>query len=95
MAPDVLNDLKPESQITIVHYRPEPFSIYLGGQTGWATASGVPFGMIGVAIEASRAAADAKEEGARFISQSQLTDPITDLEARFLKTWQPRLASRG
>ena len=30
----------------------------------------------------------AKKEGARFISQSQLTDPITDLEARFLKTWQ-------
>ena len=62
MAPDVLKDLKLESQITIVHYRPEPFSIYLGERTGLATASGVPFGIIGVAIEAGMAAADAKKE---------------------------------
>ena len=88
MAPDVLKDLKPESQITIVHYGPEPFSIHLGERTGRATALAVLFGAIGAAIEGGMEYSEAKEAGAKFISRSQLTDPIADLEARFLKTWQ-------
>lgn len=87
MEPDVLKDLKPESQITIAHYDPEPFSIWRGERTGRGTAL-MMFGAIGGAIEGGMAAADAKEAGAKFISQSQLTDPITDLEARFLNAWQ-------
>jgi hypothetical protein len=88
MGPEVLKDLKPESQITIVHYDPEPFSIWRGERTGRGSAL-MLFGAIGGAIEGGMAAADAKEAGAKFISQSQLTDPITALEARFLKAWQP------
>ena len=87
--PDVLKDLKPESQVTIVHYNPEPFAIWRGERTGRAAALGVLLGGIGGAIEGGLEAAEAKEAGAKFISQSQLTDPITDLEARFLKAWQP------
>jgi len=88
MTPDVLKDLKPESQVTIVHYNPEPFAIYRGERAGRGTALRVLFGAIGGAIEGGMAAAEAKEAGAKFISQSQLTDPITDLEARFLNAWQ-------
>ena len=88
MGPDVLKDLKPESQITIVHYDPEPFSIWRGERTGRAAALGVLFGAIGGAIEGGMEASEAKEAGAKFISQSQLTDPITNLEARFLNAWQ-------
>jgi hypothetical protein len=87
MGPEVLKDLTPESQITIVHYDPEPFSIWRGERTGRGSAL-MLFGAIGGAIEGGMAAADAKEAGAKFISQSQLTDPISDLEARFLKAWQ-------
>lgn len=85
---EVLIDLKPESQITIVHYDPEPFSIYRGERTGRGTALGMLFPIIGTAIEVGMDAADAKEAGAKFISQSQLTDPITDVETRFLQAWQ-------
>lgn len=88
MEPEILKDLKPESQITIVHYDPEPFSIWRGERTGRAAALGVLFGAIGGAIEGGMEASEAKEAGAKFISQSQLTDPITNLEARFLKAWQ-------
>ena len=88
MAPDVLKELKPESQITIVHYDPEPFSIWRGEREGRGIALGALFGLIGAAIEGGLAASDAKEAGAKFISQSQLTDPITDVEARFIKAWQ-------
>jgi hypothetical protein len=88
MTPDVLKDLKPESQVTIVHYDPEPFAIYRGERTGRAAALGVLFGAIGGAIEGGMEASEAKEAGAKFISQSQLTDPTTDLEARFLNAWQ-------
>ena len=88
MAPDVLKDLKPESQITIVHYDPEPFSIKRDVRTGRAVALGALFGVIGAAIEGGMEAAEDKEAGAKFISLSQLTDPITDLEARFLNAWQ-------
>lgn len=92
--PDVLKDLKPESQITIVHYDPEPFAIYRGERTGRGAALGVLFGAIGGAIEGGMEAAEAKEAGAKFISQSQLTDPITDLEGRFLKAWQTETGVR-
>ncbi|MEO7860246.1 MAG: hypothetical protein ABIU05_07335 [Nitrospirales bacterium] len=90
MALDVLKELKPESQITIVHYDPEPFSIWRGERTGRGTAL-MLCGAIGGAIEGGMAAANAKEAGAKFISQSQMIDPITDLEARFLKTWQQEI----
>jgi hypothetical protein len=89
IAPEVLKDLKPESQVTIVHYNPDPFSISRGERTGRAAALGVLLGGIGGAIAGGLEASEAKEAGAIFISQSQLTDPITDLEARFLKAWQP------
>jgi hypothetical protein len=88
MTPDALKDLKPESQITIVQYNPEPFSIYRDERTGRRAALGVLLGAIGGAIESGMEAAEAKEAGAKFISQSQLTDPIADLEARFLNAWQ-------
>lgn len=88
MGPEMLKDLKPESQITIAHYDPEPFSIWRGEQTGRGSALGVLLGAIGGAIEGGLAAADAEEAGAKFISQSQLTDPITGVEARFLEAWQ-------
>ena len=88
IGPEVLKDLKPESQIAIVHYNPEPFSIWRGERTGRRIALGALFGLIGGAIEGGMAAADAKEAGAKFISQSQMIDPITDVEARFIKAWQ-------
>ena len=88
MEPDVLKDLKPESQITVVHYDPEPFSIKREVRTGRAVALGALFGLIGQAIEGGMEAAEDKEAGAKFISQSQLTDPITNLETRFLNAWQ-------
>ena len=92
MTPDVQKDLKPESQITIVHYGPEPFSIYLGEREGRATALRTVLSMllpgIGVVIVGGMEYSEAKEAGAKLISQSQLTDPITALEARFLKAWQ-------
>lgn len=91
MAPDVLKDLKPGSQITIVHYDPEPFSIKRDVRTGRAVALGALFGVIGAAVEGGMEAAEDKEAGAKFISQSQLTDPITALETRFLKTWQQEI----
>ena len=87
MEPGVLKDLKPESQVTIVHYNPEPFSIWRGERTGRGTAL-MMFGAIGGAIEGGMEASEAKEAGAKFISQSQLTDPITNLETRFLNAWQ-------
>ena len=44
--------------------------------------------IIGMVIEGGMEYSEAKEAGAKFISLSQLTDPITDLEARFLNAWQ-------
>ena len=92
MTPDVQKDLKPESQITSVHYSPEPFSIYLGEREVRATVLRTVLRMvlpgIGVVIVGGMEYSEAKEVGAKLISQSQLTDPIADLAARFLKTWQ-------
>lgn len=88
MGPDVLKDLKPESPITIVHYDPEPFAIYRGERAVRGTVLSMLFPLIGVAIQTGMEYSEAKEAGAKFISLSQLTDPITDLEARFLNAWQ-------
>lgn len=88
MTPDVLKDLKPESQVTIVHYNPEPFAIYRGERAVRGTVLRMLLPIIGLVIQGSMEYSEAKEAGAKFISLSQLTDPITDLEARFLNAWQ-------
>ena len=88
MTPDVLKDLKPESQITIVHYDPEPFAIYRGERAGRGTVLRMLLPIIGMVIEGGLEYSEGKEAGAKFISLSQLTDPVTALEARFLNAWQ-------
>lgn len=88
MTPDGLKDLKPESQITVVHYDPEPFAIYRGEHGGRGVALRMLLPIIGIFIQGGMEYSEAKEAGAKLISQSQLTDPIADLEARFLKAWQ-------
>lgn len=88
ITPDVLKDLKPESRITIVHYDPEPFAIYRGERAGRGVALRMLLPIIGIFIQAGMEHSEAKEAGAKFISQSQLIDPITELEARFLNAWQ-------
>lgn len=88
MTPEMLKDLKPESQIAIVHYDPEPFAIYRGERAGRGTALRMLLPIIGIFIQGSLEHSEAKEAGAKFISLSQLTDPITALEARFLNAWQ-------
>jgi hypothetical protein len=94
--PDVLKDVTPETRVTVVHYSPEPFAIWRGEQTGRGSALGM-FGLVGGLIEAGMQSADAKEAGAKFISDSQLTDPIAQVERRFLTAWEPeaRVKPRG
>ncbi len=88
MTPDVQKDLKPESQITSVHYIPEPFAIYRGEHAVRGTVLRMLLPIIGLFIQGGMEYSEAKEAGAKLISQSQLTDPIADLSARFLKTCQ-------
>lgn len=88
MTPDGLKDLKPESQITIVHYDPEPFAIYRGEHAVRGTVLRMLLPIIGLFIQGGMEHSEAKEAGAKFISLSQLTDPIAALEARFLNAWQ-------
>lgn len=87
MDPGTLKELTPQSRIIIVHYYPEPFSIWRGEQTARGVGLGL-FGALGGAIEGGMQAADAKEAGAKFISQSQLTDPVARVQSRFLDAWQ-------
>ena len=94
MTPDGLKDLKPESQITVVHYDPEPFAIYRGERAVRGTVLRMLLPIIGLVIQGSMEYSEAKEAGAKFISLSQLTDPITDLEARFLNAWQKETGVR-
>ena len=83
----------PSSTFTVVHYNPEPFMVWRGEQKARGAAL-MFFGAIGGAIEGGMQIADAKEEGAKFISQTQLTDPITQVQMRFLEAWQQELALR-
>lgn len=84
----------PSSTFAVVHYNPEPFMIWRGEQKARGVALGF-FGLVGGAIEGGMQLADAKEEGAKFISQTQLIDPISQVQERFLKAWQPELGLRG
>jgi hypothetical protein len=87
---DVLKDVTPGTRVAIVHYSPEPFAIWRGEQTGRGAALGM-FGLVGGLIEAGMKSADAEEAGAKFISESQLTDPIAQVETRFLRSWEPEI----
>jgi hypothetical protein len=81
------------STFTVVHYDPEPFMVWRGEQKARSAAL-MFFGAIGGAIEGGMQLADAKEDGAKFISQTQLTDPITQVQIRFLQAWQQELGVR-
>jgi hypothetical protein len=90
IAPEVMKELNPSTPVTLVHYDPEPFMIWTGEQKA-RSAFLMLFGAIGGAIEGGMQVADAKETGAKFISQTQLTDPIGQVESRFLSAWLPEL----
>lgn len=87
---EAISDLASKTKISVVHYEPEQFTIWTGERKLRSTALGM-FGLIGASIDAGMQAADAKEAGAKFISASQLTDPITLVETRFLIAWQREL----
>ncbi|WP_447986836.1 hypothetical protein [Nitrospira sp. Nam74] len=65
----------PSRTVSVVHYNPEPFMVWRGEQKARSVALGF-FALIGGVIEGGMQLADAKEEGAKFISQTQLTDPL-------------------
>ncbi len=88
---EAVNDLSGKTKIHIAHYDPEKFTIWIGGQTGRGIALGILLGGIGGAIEGGLQLDEARETGAKFISASQLMDPVTQIENRFLRAWQREL----
>jgi len=88
--PSVMTSLA-QSKLAVIHYDPEPFMMWTGEQKARSIALGLLFGMIGGAIDGGLQMADAKEAGAQFISQTQLIDPIRQVQSRFLPAWSKEL----
>lgn len=87
---ETIDDLTQGSKVSIAHSDPEQFTIWTGQRSAGRVALGM-FGAIGGAIEGGLQLADAKEAGAKFISASQLVDPIAQVKDRFLDAWQREL----
>ncbi len=87
---EAIADLTSNTKVAVVHYDPEQFMIWTGEPKTRTTALSM-FGLIGAAIEGGMQQTDAKEVGAKFISSTQLLDPITQVENRFVAAWQREL----
>ena len=87
---EAIADLTANAKVAVVHYDPEQFMIWTGEPKTRTTALSM-FGLIGAAIEGGMQQTDAKEVGAKFISSTQLLDPITQVENRFVAAWQREL----